>query len=157
VIGERDAATGRVLYVARPIKADMECMVCHSTADAAPPSMVTRYGNANGFGWNFGDTIGAEIVTVPMAVPIQIANQAFRGLLIYLFVTLAVTMIALDGAVYWFVIRPLAVISDTANRVSKGEKNVPPLLVTGKDEIAKVTAAFNRMQTSLAKALKMLD
>ena len=157
VIGERESATGRLLYMARPIKVDAECMVCHSTPDAAPASMVTRYGSTNGFGWNYGDIVGAQIVTVPMAVPVQIANEAYRGLLIYLVVTLVATMLALDASVYWFVIRPLEVISNTANRVSKGEKNVPPLPVKGKDEIAKVTVSFNRMQTSLAKALKMLD
>jgi protein-histidine pros-kinase len=157
VVGERESATGRLLYMARPIKADAECMVCHSTPEAAPASMVARYGSTNGFGWNYGDVVGAQIVTVPMTVPVQIANEAYRGLLIYLVVTLVVTMLALDASVYWFVIRPLGVISHTANRVSKGEKNVPPLTVKGKDEIAKVTASFNRMQTSLAKALKMLD
>jgi len=157
VVGERDSATGRMLYLARPIKMDMECMVCHSTPEAAPANLVARYGAVNGFGWNFGDIVGAQIVTVPMTVPAQIANQAYRGLLTYLVVLLLVTMAALDAGVYFFVIRPLEVVSHTANRVSKGEKNVPPLTVKGKDEIAKVNASFNRMQVSLAKALKMLD
>ena len=31
-----------------------------------------------------------------------------------------------------------------------------PLPVKGKDEIARMTAAFNRMQVDLAKALKLL-
>jgi HAMP domain-containing protein len=163
ISGERDVeATGRVLYLARPIKMEMECMVCHSTPDAAPPSLVKQYGPSNGFGWDRGldqgiDIIGAQIVTVPMTVPVEIANEAYHGLLIYLVATLLLTMAALDAAVYGFVIRPLAVISSTADRVSKGEKNVPPLTVKGSDEIAKVTASFNRMQVSLAKAFKMLD
>ena len=53
-------------------------------------------------------------------------------------------------------IRPLRSVSDTADRVSKGELNVPPMEVEGKDEIAMVIASFNRMQLSLAKAFKML-
>ena len=157
---ERDSATGRVLYLARPIKMEMECTVCHSTAEAAPASMVQRYGPANGFGWDRGgpdSIIGAQIVTVPMTVPLLIADRAYRDLLLYLIATLLITMLALDTCVYFFVIRPLGVVSETANRVSKGEKNVPPLPVKGKDEIAKVNASFNRMQTSLSKALKMLD
>jgi hypothetical protein len=32
---------------------------------------------------------------------------------------------------------------------------VPPVKIEGKDEIATVAASFNRMQISLAKALKM--
>lgn len=155
---ERDAATGRVLFLARPIRMEIDCMVCHSNPEAAPKSLVKQYGPVNGFGWDRGNSIvGAQIVTVPMTVPNQIASRAFRDLLIYLAVTLVVTMLSLDLAVYWFVIRPLEVIAHAANRVSKGEKNVPSLPVKGRDEIAKLTISFNRMKVSLEKALRMLE
>ena len=49
------------------------------------------------------------------------------------------------------------VLSDTADRASKGETNQAVLPVKGNDEIATVTASFNRMQVSLAKAFKMLQ
>jgi protein-histidine pros-kinase len=70
---------------------------------------------------------------------------------------MVVAMVALDSGVYWFVIRPLRIVSETADRVSRGEKNVPAVAIRGKDEIASVAASFNRMQVSLAKALKMFD
>ena len=54
-------------------------------------------------------------------------------------------------------IRPLRLISDAADRASKGETNSAPLTVKGNDEIATMTASFNRMQVSLAKALKLLE
>ncbi len=66
-------------------------------------------------------------------------------------------ILALDAGVYFFVIRPLKTVSDTADRVSRGEKDVPPIKVKGKDEIATVASSFNRMQVSLAKALRMID
>ena len=62
----------------------------------------------------------------------------------------------LDAAVYFIVIRPLRLVSDTADRVSKGEMNLPSVAVKGSDEIASVTTSFNRMQLSLVKAFKML-
>jgi nitrate/nitrite-specific signal transduction histidine kinase len=65
-------------------------------------------------------------------------------------------MIALDISVYYIVIRPLKLVSSTADRVSKGEKDVPQMVVRGRDEIANVTASFNRMRVSLEKALKLL-
>jgi methyl-accepting chemotaxis protein len=53
------------------------------------------------------------------------------------------------------------VVSDAADRVSRGEKNVPPIhvggKVGGKDEISVVAASFNRMQLSLAKALRIIS
>ncbi len=54
------------------------------------------------------------------------------------------------------VIRPLRRVSKTADSISKGEVKMPPLEVKGRDEIAEVTASFNRMHTSLRKALEML-
>ena len=59
--------------------------------------------------------------------------------------------------VYWFVIRPLKLVSELADRLSKGEKDAPPLVVSGKDEIASLATSFNRMQVSFAKALAMLE
>lgn len=92
-----------------------------------------------------------------MSVPVQIAQKAFRNLIVVLVLTLLAAMLALDGAVYWFVIRPLRIVSQIGDRVSKGEKDVPPLVASGKDEIASVTTSFNRMRVSLAKAVAMLE
>lgn len=119
--------------------------------------MLATYGSKNGFGWKPDSIVAAQVVSVPMSLPVQKANQVFHLLLIYLVVTLAVTLLVLDGGVYFIVIRPLKQVSDAADRVSKGEVDTPPLPVKGKDEIATVTASFNRMQLSLAKAFKMLE
>ena len=156
--GVRETATGSSLYVAKPIQTDGSCKACHDEAAEAPAAIVAKYGNTNGFGWNLdGDIVAAEIVSVPMSIPVAIANQAYHRLLTYLIVTMVLTVLAIDAGVYWLVIRPLQVVSVTADRVSTGEKNVPFLRVKGNDEIATVTAAFNRMQVSLAKALKLLE
>ncbi len=154
--GQRETSLGPSMYLATPIAADPPCLECHSNPAAAPPGMIATYGSNNGFGWKPGSIIGAQIVSVPMSVPLAKAKQAFRLLLTYLIVTLIATIIVLDVAVYLIVIRPLRLVSDAADRVSKGETNQPPLPVKGSDEIAAVTASFNRMQLSLAKAFKML-
>jgi protein-histidine pros-kinase len=70
---------------------------------------------------------------------------------------LVASIAVLDAGVYLLVIRPLRRASDHADRVSRGERDVPDLTVRGNDEIAVVTSAFQRMRLSLAKALKMLD
>jgi HAMP domain-containing protein len=156
-VGERDTPAGQALFLARPIKVEAGCLECHSTASAAPHAMLAVYGSANGFGWKANEVVGAQIVSVPMSVAIAIANQAFRSLLIALVLTMVAAVLALDAGVYWLVIRPLKVVSANGDRISRGDKDVPPLTVSGKDEIASVTASFNRMQVSLAKALAMLN
>jgi protein-histidine pros-kinase len=157
VVGERDTPSGQALYLAHPIKVDPACLECHSVPSAAPHAMLTVYGSANGFGWKPNEIVGAQIISVPMSVPVAIANQAFRSLVVALLLTLLLAILALDAGVYWLVIRPLRIVSDSGDRISKGDKNVPPLVVSGKDEIASVIASFNRMRVSLTKALAMLE
>lgn len=155
--GVRESVNERSLYLAKPIRMDPSCVECHSVPAMAQDSMIAKYGPSNGFGWKVDDIVAAEIVSVPMSVPLEIAKQAYHKLLFYMGMTLIFTIVALDAGVYWLVIRPLQVVSETADRVSTGEKDVPALKVKGNDEIASVTAAVNRMRVSLAKALKLLE
>jgi methyl-accepting chemotaxis protein len=156
VTGERDTPIGPSMYLAMPIAAEPSCLECHSRPAVAPPAMVESYGSTRGFGWKAGSIVAAQIVSVPMSLPVQNAKQAFHVLLVCLLITLIATIVVLDAAVYLIVIRPLNLVSDAADRVSKGDINIPPLPVKGSDEIATVTASFNRIQLSLIKAFKML-
>jgi HAMP domain-containing protein len=156
-IGERDAPTGRTLYLARPISVAPSCLECHSVPSKAPRSLVKAYGRSNGFGWKENEVIAAQVVSVPMAVPVGIADRAFRKLVGFLVGIFIVTLIVIDAALVFIVIRPVRRLADTADRISKGELDVPELPVTGKDEIAGVTTSFNRMYRSLVKAFGMLS
>jgi protein-histidine pros-kinase len=157
LIGERATPTGPYLYLAKPMIAKASCLECHSTPDVAPAAMIKTYGPQNGFGWKLNQVIAAQIVAVPMSLPIQVADQAYRNLIFFLIATFLLTIVALDTALYLIVIRPLHQVSQAADRISKGETELPDLQVKGRDEIADVTGSFNRMRVSLAKALKMLD
>jgi protein-histidine pros-kinase len=156
-VGERSTPTGPMLYAATPIVAAQGCLPCHSDTSLAPAAMLTRYGHDHGFGWNANEIVGAQIVSVPMAVAIAKADSGFRNLLISLGAIFLLTIGLMDAAVYMIVIRPLRKVSRNADVISKGEIDLPPLQVKGKDEIAEVTASFNRMQTSLIKAFEMLN
>src|SRR6267143_24021 len=58
LIGERDAATGKTLYLARALRLlDPHCLECHSTAGAATPTMIEKYGSNNGFGWQLNEAV----------------------------------------------------------------------------------------------------
>src|SRR5437868_2280322 len=77
----RDTPRGKYLTLSRPLKVgSAACLTCHSTPDAAPPTMVALYGSQNGFGWKQGETIGAQVVSIPMAVPLQRAYSALGWL-----------------------------------------------------------------------------
>jgi HAMP domain-containing protein len=157
LVGERDTPTGRSLYLARPISADPPCLECHSTPHAAPAAMIRRYGPNNGFGWQPHEIIGAQIVSVPEAVPIRMADEAFRNLALSLAGVFLVTLILLDVVLMLAVVRPLRTLSAMADQISTGQMEVPELPVKGKDEIAILAGSFNRMRRSLERALKMLE
>jgi HAMP domain-containing protein len=154
--GERDSATGRSLYLAKPMRATPPCLECHSTPDAAPKAMLARYGSSNGFGWKEGEVIAAQVISLPLSVPLEIARAEFRTLLIYLAIVFLGSLAVLNAVLYFTIAKPAARLSDMANRISLGELEVPELPVKGGDEIADLAGAFNRMRRSLVTAMKML-
>ena len=157
-VGERDTPNGRSFYMARPMKvADGSCLTCHSTAENAPRTMVERYGRDNGFGWQVNDIIGAQIVSVPMQLPIERANHVLRAFMISLAVVFAVIFCALNGMLYMLVVRPVKQLAKMADEVSLGKMDVPEFEVSGKDEIANLAESFDRMRKSLVQAIKMLE
>jgi HAMP domain-containing protein len=157
IIGERDTPTGRSLYLARPLVAGAPCLQCHSTPSVAPAAMIRRYGSANGFGWQLNEVIGAQIVSVPMSVPVKMANQAFATLLASLAGVFLATLILLDLVLLFTVVRPLRNLSAMADQISVGKMDMPELPATGKDEISVLAGSFNRMRRSLERAIKMLE
>jgi protein-histidine pros-kinase len=139
------------------IKAEA-CLYCHSTVDAAPKTLVDKYGPANGFGWKMNEVIGAQIVSVPTEVPIARANRAFRTFMVSLTVVFALIFIALNLMLWYMVIRPVTQLSKIADHVSQGENmDAPDFEVTSSDEIGVLTQSFNRMKKSLVQAMTMLE
>ena len=158
LIGEREASTGRVLYLARPIQVKSEaCLTCHSTVEAAPKTMIDYYGNANGFGWKLNEIIGAQIMSVPTTVPIQRAQATFKVFMASLTAVFLVIFVVLNTMLYYIVIRPVKRLSQLADQVSLGQLDVPEFTVRGRDEIGVLADSFSRMRKSLSKAMKMLE
>jgi hypothetical protein len=84
-ISSRESPTGTALFLARPIRINnVSCLECHSTPDKAPTEMIKLYGGDNGFGWKLDDVIGAQIVSVPVSLPVHIAENAFRVIITWL-------------------------------------------------------------------------
>lgn len=158
IVGERQAAGGKSIYLAHPIRVDeVSCLECHDTPGAAPASMIRQYGTANGFGWQLHDLVGAQIVSVPASVPDAMAARAFKALMLALVCVFTVTLLVLNLALYLTVIRPVAALTQMADAVSMGQLGIQDFPAKGSDEIARLAGAFNRMHRSVAKALKMLD
>jgi HAMP domain-containing protein len=155
--GERDSPAGRMLYLARPIQIkDPACLACHSVPSAAPASMIKLYGENNGFGWKHQEIIGAQVVSVPMALPIKNANDAFMVFMGSLAAIFVVTFVVLNLMLSLMILRPITRMSAAADKISQGDFDVPEF-GKSRDEIGMLGTSFNRMRRSLQKALKLIE
>lgn len=158
IISERDTPTGRQLYIARPIRiTNPACLQCHSTAEAAPASMIRVYGTANGFGWQMNEVIGAQLVTVPTEVPLRNADRAFITFMVSLAVIFLIIFAALNIMLSYVIVRPIRHLSAVADKISTGDFSEPEFPEKGRDEISVLSSSFNRMRRSLEKAIQMIE
>ncbi len=156
--GVRQTPTGPSLYLARPLQIkDAACLVCHTNAEVAPPAMVKIYGTNNGFGWQHMEVIGAQIVSVPMSLPVENANRAFYTFMTALSIVFVVLFVLLNVMLSLLVVRPIRMMSKAADQISTGSTDVADLKDTGRDEVAQLAKAFNRMRRSLEKAIQLID
>jgi protein-histidine pros-kinase len=153
----RQTPTGDSLVLARPLTSTQACLVCHSTPAAAPKSMIAIYGPDHGFGWKLNEIVAAQVVSVPMSVPVGMANQAlwlFIGLYVAIF---ALLFVMLNVLLNVLVLRPMERMTRTSEAVSLGKLDTPEYVREGKDQISRLSVAINRMRRSLQEALKMLS
>ena len=157
ILLERDTPTGQILSLFQPVKVyDQGCLACHSRPQDAPKNLVATYGASNGFGWKLNDTVAAQAVSVPMSVPLQRAHDTFITLMALLVGILGFLFVVLNLLLHFVIVRPVVRMSRLATDVSLGRPDVPELTVSGSDEIAALSASFNRMRRSFEGALKML-
>ncbi len=159
-VGQRETPSGTELFVARPLRiTNPACLQCHSSVEAAPKTLVDRYGPANGFGWNLNEVIGAQIVSVPMSLPQQRAERSFNVFMGSQLAIFAAVGVALNLMIWLLIVRPVTRLSSLADRVSQGELDAPAFASASasKDEIGTLAASFNRMRTSVVQAMRMLD
>jgi HAMP domain-containing protein len=158
ISGVRETPTGRSLYLARPFQIkDPTCLSCHTTAEMAPPAMVRIYGPNNGFGWKLNEVIGAQIVSVPMGLPIRNANRAFVTFISSLALVFAVLFVILNIMLTQLIVEPITQLSEAADQMSKGRVDIAEIPAKGKDEVSQLGQAFNRMRRSLEKAISLID
>jgi protein-histidine pros-kinase len=154
----RDTPGGQFLVLARPLKIGSQaCLSCHSTPEAAPATMVALYGSQNGFGWKLGEIVGAQAVSIPLGVPLARAYQALLWFMLALAGTFVVIIVIVDLLLRALVVKPVAEISEMADKVSMGQLDTPEYVRNSNDEIGSLSKSFNRMRRSLQNAMKMLE
>lgn len=153
---ETDA--GSLLMMGAPVTINKAgCLNCHGSVDAAPPALVDLYGSANGYDWQMGETVGAQIITVPLEVVVDRARETAVMVAIALSVAFGLVLVVTNMLLSRVVIRPVSYLTKMAEKVSLGDFSVPEYNRQSRDEIGSLTTSFNRMRRSLDRAMGMLD
>ena len=154
VVTERDAASGPTLNLARPITIKEDaCLTCHNTPWAAPAALIKSYGTVNGFGWKHNETIGAQLVSVPMAIPLGIARRTYITFLIILIAIFAIIVAILNVLLHYLVITPIKRVSAMAGTWSaQGKKTSRLTLSQATTRSPRSSVSFNRMRESVKRS-----
>jgi HAMP domain-containing protein len=158
LVGERETPMGPSLYLARPIKMEGECLSCHSAPASAPATLIARYGSDNGFGWQPNEVVGAHVISVPLQAATAGANALFKTVMLWIVAVLVSVLAIVNATLYLLVVRPIRRLTTIADQLSLGDPSAPEFPPTGgASELMNLTRAFNRMRTSLHKAMKLLE
>jgi protein-histidine pros-kinase len=155
--GVHDVDQGKVFYLAHPIRIeDPQCLACHSTPERAPPAMLAKFGTVNGFGWKLHDTVGMEILTVPLTEQLrgtlQLVLFLAGGLLLIFVVAYATLSIVFDSAL----VRPLSALATAADAASQAGEPELHASRSAVREIRVLAEALERMRLSMTKAMAAL-
>jgi protein-histidine pros-kinase len=156
--GVRQTAKGPVLYLAHPIQIKQSgCLGCHTTPEKSPPQIVAKYGPENGYGWKLKEIIGAQIVTVPLSVPVENANRMFITFMTTITGVFVLVFILINLMLNSLIISRVGVMANIADEISKGNFEMGEFDEHGSDEVAQLSVSFNRMRRSLVKAMELFS
>ncbi|BAU64411.1 sensor protein [Stanieria sp. NIES-3757] len=155
--GFRSAPSGRLFYIARPIQiTQASCLECHSTPEAAPSSVIERYGSVNGMGWKLNEIVGTQTISVPAKTVFDRARQSFILIMAIISLVFIAVILLVNYLLNRNVIRPLNRMARVAEEVSTGYMDAE-FEQTSNDEIGNLAEAFKRMKLSLAMAMNRLS
>lgn len=157
IVGERVTERGDTLYIARPIRiSNPQCLACHTSPQDAPASLTAKYGTEGGFGWKIDEVVGAQIISVPMDLPINNAKRAFYAFLAVLAGLFVVLFVLINLMLSRLIVSPIEKVCELSDQVSRGHLDLPEFDEKGTSEIARLHASFNRMRRSIEKAMRVL-
>lgn len=125
-----------VPFVAKTNSRGIDCLVCHTNASS-------------------GDVLGGVKIVYSLK-PLRIAQAAFiKETLIISVIFIVIIILFLYFIIKSAIIKPVVKMSSLAEEISKGHFS-EEIAHPRNDEIGRLATSFNRMQTSLKKAMELL-
>ena len=145
-------------YTARPLTVTSEsCLRCHSTPERAPLSLVNTYGSKNGFNWKVGETIGAQIVKVPLEIVDEKKTELKKNLLGLIITGLVALALVMFFVLEYFIVRPLTKLSLIADSASQTPSTVAFPKNGPVNELNRLQRSLERLRVSLLVAMNLAN
>ena len=107
---------------------------------------------AEAIGTLLAATIGPLATSMVLIHPLLRAN-AHRPDKLHM----VVLFIILNVMLSMLIVKPITRLSEAADKISTGDMDIPEFGEKGRDEVALLGRAFNRMRRSLEKAISLID
>ncbi|MDH5606591.1 MAG: DUF3365 domain-containing protein [Anaerolineae bacterium] len=164
ITGYRIIYGEEVYYIAQPMRVTTEsCLNCHSTPEEAPANLINTYGPDDGFGWEMGQIIAAQIIYVPAADVKALAARSFWSIIAIFVVVIALVLLTINILLRRFVISPIGIMGDLAHKVRLDEDISGNLeakdlneISARKDELGDLASVLQRMVREVYERTKML-
>jgi signal transduction histidine kinase len=135
------------LTVATPYRFTEDCLRCHGVPADAPPELIERYGDKNGFGVKVGD-VTINSIGVPIKVTyLQVWRKFLHGLLPVI-VLLGVTFIITTSLFSRLVTHPVKTLRKGVESIAEGSYGIR-VKPAGSKEINDLADAYNKMAETL--------
>lgn len=133
-----------------PMIAEKSCLDCHGSYESAPAFVQQRFPRGHpSYNYSVGEIIGAVSVTVPVAELHREMGANLRSDLLFWGAVLLIILLVTGAVVRRIIITPLSALADTMARVAASGKFTERLVPRSRDEIGRLTVAFNNLMEEL--------
>jgi len=101
--------------------------------------------------------IGAKYIIIYKNQFLENVNRDLNQFIVILAVIFILLLIVINVLIQFLIIKPIKTISRQASDISRGNKVVDELSVSGNDEISELSHSFNRITRSLKAAMKLIN
>lgn len=141
-------------YLARPVKLDSSCLLCHGDPQTAPKDQVDIYGVDSGYNLDLNKISYALVVYIPMK---QAMLNAWKSTAVLFGIGAGCLLLALLGTWIFLdrsVVTPIVQLSNRTVDISLGKNIEEGIVAKSKDEVGSLAQAIERLRVSIVKMLR---
>lgn len=156
VISKTGYLDGQQLLIhAVSMKSKPGCMRCHGDPTEVFPDIAAKFPGRSGYYYQLGDTVGVNLVGVPIADINALAIERSVYVIVSLTLLFGILFLLMNLVVRNYLISPIIELRDAVKRIAKGELD-QPVVAKNQDEIGDLARSIELLRRSFAQAMQRL-